>query len=88
MNKKSSCDKSFCSATRELQCGSKILAGLIKGWWKIVKTGLTSDRYAIKNERVLAEITLMVDSNNYECITAVNTANEAWNALIDVHEKS
>ena len=46
-------------------------------------TGLT----AIPNERTSAEITLMVDTSNYDHITTAKTAKEAWgDALMNVYE--
>ncbi|XP_073841314.1 uncharacterized protein [Musca autumnalis] len=38
------------------------------------------------NERALAEITLMVDPNNYGHIAAATTAKEAWTALVKAYE--
>lgn len=56
---------------------------VIKGCWKAVNEEMPDTEL---NEKALAEITLMIDPNNYGHIAAATTAKDAWTALINAYE--
>lgn len=56
---------------------------VIKGCWKAVTESMPDTDL---NEKALAEITLMIDPNNYGHIAAASTAKDAWTALINAYE--
>ncbi|XP_059220048.1 uncharacterized protein LOC131995364 [Stomoxys calcitrans] len=56
---------------------------VIKGCWKAVIEAMPDTEL---NEKALAEITLMVDPNNYGHIAAATTAKDAWTVLINAYE--
>ena len=57
----------------------------IKGCWSVVSAVAVEGEKAMC-ERVLAEITLLIDPSNYAHIAAATTAKEAWDALMGAYE--
>ena len=53
---------------------------------KVVENGVNGDAEARLDERALAEITLMIDPENYGHIAAAKSAKEAWDALMSAYE--
>ena len=62
---------------------------ILKGCWQMITAGLgntTTANDLEKDERALAEITLMIEPSNFAHIATVETAKDAWNALLNAFE--
>ena len=58
---------------------------VLRNCWKIVNLGVNQNSTVEEidaNERALAEITLMMDPNNFAHIATATSAKEAWDALL------
>lgn len=62
---------------------------VLRNSWKIIEKGLSENRTEKEiesDERAMAEITLMVEPNNFAHIAKAGSAKEAWDAIVAAYE--
>lgn len=59
---------------------------MIKKCWNVVEKGIDGDKDREINELALAEITLMIEPNNFAHIAKAKTAKDAWDSIVSTYE--